>query len=476
MISTAKKIAKKQSLVVLFSGDKLHAQQLPGIDDHWMTLIDDRIKASLVKEKEYVVFQTELTAKAPRIALANIGASDAVANLRCLAGQLAREFKKESGIQWICVDGPSDWAFHVGQSIAMGLYKVPNQKSDEKPDNKPSKHLIITSEKTLVGHGEIVGEAVNKARSFANLPANVLTTTQFVADIKALFKGVKNVSVTVLNEAAMKKKNMHALLGVGQGSMYPSYLVDISYNGGTGKPICIVGKGVMFDTGGISIKPSHKMKEMKGDMGGAAAVVAAAWAVAQMGVKKKVSFIVPIVENMVSATAQRPGDVVVASNGTSIEITNTDAEGRLILADALVYATKKKPSCLVDIATLTGASVIALGPYAISVLGNHQGVVDQLIAASASYNERCWQLPLFDDYKDLLKSDVADVLNANEGREAGTITAAKFLECFVGKLPWAHLDIASTMSVSGTKGDMVKGMTGAGTRALISFVNATLPV
>ena len=146
------------------------------------------------------------------------------------------------------------------------------------------------------------------------------------------------------------------------------------------------------------------------------------------------------------------------------------------MADALVYATKKKPSCLVDIATLTGASVIALGPYAISVLGNHQGVVDQLIAASASYNERCWQLPLFDDYKDLLKSDVADVLNANEGREAGTITAAKFLECFVDKLPWAHLDIASTMSVSGTKGDMVKGMTGAGTRALISFVNATLPV
>ena len=154
---------------------------------------------------------------------------------------------------------------------------------------------------------------------------------------------------------------MHALLGVGQGSKYPSYLVDIEYNGGAGDHVALVGKGVMFDTGGISIKPSGRMKEMKGDMGGAAAVVAAAWGAGQLNIKRKVSFIVPIVENMVGKDAQRPGDVVVASNGTSIEITNTDAEGRLILADALVYACKKKVKKVVDIATLTGASVIALG-------------------------------------------------------------------------------------------------------------------
>ena len=263
---------------------------------------------------------------------------------------------------------------------------------------------------------------------------------------------------------------MHALLGVGQGSKYPSYLVDITYTGASTPAIALVGKGVVFDTGGISIKPSRNMKEMKGDMGGAAAVVASAWAAGQLNVKRKISFIVPIVENMVSSDAQRPGDVVVASNGTSIEITNTDAEGRLILADALVYAAKKKVTAMVDIATLTGASIIALGPYAISVMGNNQSVVDQMLDQSVQYNERCWQLPLFDDYKDLLKSDVADVLNANEGREAGTITAAKFLEQFVGDVPWCHLDIASTMSASSSKGDMVKGMTGAGTRALISFM------
>ena len=245
---------------------------------------------------------------------------------------------------------------------------------------------------------------------------------------------------------------------------------DITYKGAAGAPIGIVGKGVMFDTGGISIKPSRNMKEMKGDMGGAAAVVASAWAVGQMKLKRHVSFVIPIVENMVSSAAQRPGDVVVASNGTSIEITNTDAEGRLILADAFGVYSKEKPICMLDIATLTGASIIALGPYAISVLGNDQHVIDQLLDSGLIYNERCWQLPLFDDYKTLLSSDVADILNANEGREAGTITAAKFLEQFVGDVPWAHLDIASTMSVSSTKGDQIKGMTGAGTRALISFL------
>ena len=288
--------------------------------------------------------------------------------------------------------------------------------------------------------------------------------------LKALFKDDKRYKVTVLSDSDLKKKKMMALLGVGQGSKYPSYLVDITYDGGGKDHVALVGKGVVFDTGGISIKPSNRMREMKGDMGGSAAVVASAWAAGKIDLKRKVSFIVPIVENMVSMEAQRPGDVVVASNGTSIEITNTDAEGRLILADALVYATKKKVNSIVDIATLTGASIIALGSYAVATLGNNQALVDDLIDAGKRVNEPLWQLPLFDEYKDLLKSDVADILNANEGREAGTITAAKFLEQFVGDTPWAHLDIASTMSVKSNKDEQVKGMTGAGTKALISYL------
>ena len=288
---------------------------------------------------------------------------------------------------------------HIAQVIQMVTYKVPHSKSVKDEASVNVKHAIVGAKKQQVENGAAIGDSVNKARSFANMPANLLTTDAFVKDIKALFKGDKRYKVTILNESEMKKKKMHALLGVGQGSKYPSYLVDIEYNGGAGDHVALVGKGVMFDTGGISIKPSGRMKEMKGDMGGAAAVVAAAWGAGQLNIKRKVSFIVPIVENMVGKDAQRPGDVVVASNGTSIEITNTDAEGRLILADALVYACKKKVKKVVDIATLTGASVIALGPYAVSVLGNNQAVVDDLISAGNDMNEPLWQLPLLMNIK-----------------------------------------------------------------------------
>ena len=383
---------------------------------------------------------------------------------------LVRQLSKESVVQWVSVDSIDNWDMHLAQVIEMVNYTVPTKKSEKKSPSKSTKHIVLTSNKKQLLDGQIIGQSVNKARTFANQPANVLTTSEFVKQIKSLFKGDKRYKVSVLSEKELAKKKMNALLGVGQGSKYPSYLVDITYTGSNSNHIALVGKGVVFDTGGISIKPSRNMREMKGDMGGAAAVVATAWAAGQLNEKRKVSFIIPIVENMVSSSAQRPGDVVVASNGTSIEITNTDAEGRLILADSLVYASKKKVDCILDVATLTGASVIALGPYAIAVMGNNQSVIDQLVDCSQNYNERCWQLPLFDEYKDLLSSDVADLLNANEGREAGAITAAKFLEQFVDDTPWAHLDIASTMSVSSNKGDQVKGMTGSGTRSLIAFI------
>jgi len=470
MIKTATKVNQNHHLVIFFKDKTSHQAIAQVLPTEWSNLVKSFRSAKHVGPKKSRMIQTGLDPKAPRLVLVNLGETASVPLFRNLVGDVARQLRSEGTVQWLSVESISDWECHLSQVIPMSLYSIPHQKSSKKDEQGVGSHIVITSQKSVVNDGRIVGDAVNKARSFAHMPANILTTSQFVDDIKALFKGDPRYQVTVLNESALKKKKMHALLGVGQGSIHPSYLVDITYKGGGTEAIGIIGKGVMFDTGGISIKPSRNMKEMKGDMGGAAAVVATAWAVGQLKLKRNVSFIVPIVENMVSADAQRPGDVVVASNGTSIEITNTDAEGRLILADALVYASKKKLACMLDIATLTGASTIALGPYAISVLGNHQGVVDQLLAASMTYNERCWQLPLFDEYQELLRSDVADILNANEGREAGTITAAKFLEQFVGDVPWAHLDIASTMSVSATKGDQVKGMTGAGTRALISFL------
>jgi leucyl aminopeptidase len=470
MIKICEKINVKHHLVILFdekTTDKTLASALPSpLSENVLA----HKKAGKLSSNSIHEIQLTGAPDTPRVLLINVGNHNAPMVARKWASDAARKLRHENHVQWLSFTHVDDWELWLSQVIVMALYEPLNYKSNQK--KMPlSKHSLVTKNKALVTEGVTVATAVNKARHFANAPANILTTTQFVNDIVDLFKNDDRYNVKVMNESELKKKKMNALLGVGQGSSYPSYLVDITYKGArTGAPIAIIGKGVVFDTGGISIKPSRSMKDMKGDMGGAAATVAAAWAVGQMKLKRNASFIVPIVENMVSSTAQRPGDVVVASNGTSIEITNTDAEGRLILADALVYASKKNPQCMVDIATLTGASTIAVGPYAIPAMGNEQSVVDQLLAAGQVYNERLWQLPLFEEYKELLASDVADILNANEGREAGTITAAMFLAQFVGNIPWGHLDIASTMMVSSTKGDQVKGMTGAGTRTLISFI------
>ena len=471
MIKQAKSVKKNTNTVVFIFEDTKKSDLVTQLDQVQVDIILDYKKNEKLKDNTVTKVQLEATAKSSCLIIAQLGKKEdySIKRFRGLVAKANRMVIKEDTVQWVSLPVIENWEWHAAQVIQMVQYEVPHSKSDKKPESYPT-HTFIGAQKKLVNDGFYIGEAVKKARTFANLPANILTTTEYVNQIKALFKGDKRYKVTVLSDSDLKKKKMMALLGVGQGSKYPSYLVDITYDGGGKDHVALVGKGVVFDTGGISIKPSNRMREMKGDMGGSAAVVAAAWAAGKIDLKRKVSFIVPIVENMVSMEAQRPGDVVVASNGTSIEITNTDAEGRLILADALVYATKKKVDSIVDIATLTGASIIALGPYAVATLGNNQALVDDLIGAGKRVNEPLWQLPLFDEYKDLLKSDVADILNANEGREAGTITAAKFLEQFVGDTPWAHLDIASTMSVNSNKDEHVKGMTGAGTKALISYL------
>ena len=244
--------------------------------------------------------------------------------------------------------------------------------------------------------------------------------------------------------------------------------MDITYKGGGTEAIGIIGKGVMFDTGGISIKPSRNMKEMKGDMGGAAAVVAAAGC-GSIEIETKCILYCSDCRKYGVSGCPAPRRCCGCQQWHQCRNYQYGCRGTINTGGCIGLCVKEKLACMLDIATLTGASIIALGPYAISVMGNHQGVVDQLLAASMTYNERCWQLPLFDEYQELLRSDVADVLNANEGVKLEPL-AAKFLEQFVGDVPWAHLDIASTMSVSATKGDQVKGMTGAGTRALISFL------
>ncbi|MFT5506764.1 MAG: leucyl aminopeptidase, partial [Gammaproteobacteria bacterium] len=283
----------------------------------------------------------------------------------------------------------------------------------------------------------------------------------------SMSKGQARLKTTVLDETAMQKLKMGSLLSVSAGSRQPAKLIVIEYSGGKAKdkPIVLVGKGVTFDTGGISLKAGAAMDEMKFDMCGAASVFGTVNAVNQMKLPINVVGIIPATENMPDGLATKPGDVVTSMSGQTIEILNTDAEGRLILCDALTYAEKFKPSCVIDIATLTGACIVALGKVPSGVLGNHQPLIDELIASGQKIEDKIWQLPLWDEYQDQIKSNFADMANIG-GRDAGTITAACFLSRFTKKYQWAHLDVAGTAWHSGER----KGSTGRPVPLLSQFI------
>ena len=287
-----------------------------------------------------------------------------------------------------------------------------------------------------------IGEGTHLARDLVNEPPNILYPKAYAKRIKALEK--LGVSVEVLGEKRMTTLGMHSLLGVGLGSARESQLVIMRYNGGKKgvKPVCLVGKGVTFDSGGISLKPGNGMWDMKGDMGGSAAVVGAMHTLASRGAKANVIGLVGLVENMPDAAAQRPGDIVTSMSGQTIEVQNTDAEGRLVLADVLYYArTKYKPQAMVNLATLTGAILVAVGHEYGGMFSNSDKVAGQLEAAADSSTEKLWRFPLGPEFDRMLDSKFADMKNIG-GRLAGSITAAQFLQRFVGDTPWAHLDIA----------------------------------
>jgi leucyl aminopeptidase len=272
----------------------------------------------------------------------------------------------------------------------------------------------------------------------------------------------------------MRAEGMHALLAVAQGSLEEPRFIAIEYSGGTdgAAPLVLVGKGVTFDSGGISIKPAERMEDMKFDMSGAAAVLGAMQGIAELKLRANVVALIPATENLPSGTALKPGDVIRTHLGKTIEIINTDAEGRLILADALSYARRYNPAAIVDCATLTGACVIALGHHAIGIMGNNGALIDQLRAAGQRTGERCWPLPLWDEYREQIDSTIADIKNSG-GRPAGSITAGWFLKEFVAdETPWAHLDIAGTAYRDEAAPYLRKGAAGVPTRLLIDWVRA----
>ena len=338
----------------------------------------------------------------------------------------------------------------LSKDKAPSLNKVSLNFSDKKS-------AAMKKAKLAVQIGNAIGKGRNAARDLGDLGGNICTPTYLAKQATNYSKTYSKLKTTILNQKEMEKLGMGSLLSVSKGSRTPPKFIVMQYNGGkkSDRPYVLVGKGVTFDSGGISIKPGAAMDEMKYDMCGAAGVMGTMVTVNELKLPINVVVIVPSVENMPDGAASKPGDVVKSMSGQTIEVLNTDAEGRLILCDALTYSKKFKPKAVIDVATLTGACVIALGAHPAGLLSNQQKLADQILSAGTECGDRAWQMPLWDDYQDQLKSNFADIANIG-GREAGTITAACFLSRFTKKLNWAHLDIAGVAWFSGAK----KGATG----------------
>lgn len=370
-----------------------------------------------------------------------------------------------------------DIGWRVRQAVmvtAEALYRFDRLKSKKDEARRPLRKLTLYTDtrselaqaENALREGAAIARAMDTMKDLANLPGNICTPSYLAEQARALAEA-HGLEIEVLGRAEMEALGMNTLLAVARGSHQPPQLIILRYAGGEpdAAPIVLVGKGVTFDTGGISLKPPAEMDEMKFDMSGAASVIATIQAAALMQLPLNVIAVVPAVENMPGGNATRPGDIVTSLSGQTVEILNTDAEGRLILCDALTYVERFQPACVVDVATLTGACVIALGHVASGLMANHDGLARELLEAGQAAWDRAWQLPLFDDYQEQLQSNFADMANIG-GRPAGTITAACFLARFTKKYHWAHLDIAGVAYKSGKE----KGSTGRPVPLLSHFL------
>ncbi len=364
----------------------------------------------------------------------------------------------------------------IAEGAAQGSFYYGELKLPPEDPRKPLEQveLLAGEDPGAWDEGHKVGAAIGAGQLFTRglqvLPSNQATPT-FLANAATDLGRRHGIPVTVLDKAAIVTEGMGGLLAVAQGSAEEPRFIILEYKGGNGAPVVLVGKGVTFDTGGISIKPAQNMEDMKYDMSGAAAVLGTFEMLGRLKPKVNVIGLVPSTENMPSGTAIKPGDVIKSHFGKTIEVINTDAEGRLILADALSWARRYKPSAVLDIATLTGAIVVALGHTATGLFGPDEALVEELRAAGDRGDERVWPMPVWDEYRELNKSDIADVKNTG-GRPAGSISAAWFLREFVEGFPWAHLDIAGTAYTEREDATKVKGPTGVGVRLFAEFVLA----
>jgi leucyl aminopeptidase len=443
--------------------------------------------------------------KAKRLLLIGIGEADELDadKLRGLAGTAVREaMSRKAGKVALLMPALDDDVLDarvqaMAEGCVLGGYRMDDFKGSEaKPGGRVAAVALLLERgghlrraRAAARRGEVLAECQNLARHLSDTPANELPPASLASEARRVGREC-GLRVKVLDVPALERLKMGGILAVGGGSARPPRLIAMEYTppapraagrGAKGKkkgkagtkapaPFCIVGKGITFDSGGISIKPAAGMEEMKHDMSGAAAVVGALRACALLELPHPVVGVIGAAENLPSGTAYRPGDVVTAMSGKTIEVLNTDAEGRVVLADALHYArTEYEPCAIVDLATLTGACMIALGRWATGVFGNHQGLIERMRAAGETTSETAWPMPLLDGHKEEIRSKIADIKNTG-GREAGASTAAAFLSHFVGKTPWVHLDIAGTGWTSKTGPYHAGGATGVGVRLLLELL------
>ena len=475
-------------VVEMTEGGGRLASEVAAVDTALGGVIAQMIADGLITGRpgEVTVLPAGRRLKAKRVVILGIGKREGVTAdaVRTRSGNLARRLRDmNAGVVAITLQeassalDPTDAGRAVAEALVLGLYRF--DRHHTRAQDRPRHHiesvtLVESSARRAaaaqrgVEVGVILGDATNFARDLANEPANLMTPTIMAARAQQLAAEV-GIECTIIERAEAERLKMGSYLSVANGSAQPPKFIVLTYRGaGTGRPIALVGKGITFDTGGISLKPAENMDAMKGDMSGAASVIATIGALARLKAKVNVIAIAPCTENMPGGTATKPGDVVYAMDGTSIEVLNTDAEGRLVLADGIAYAKSKGATTIIDIATLTGAMGVALGGVRTGIFCNHDRTMADVERAAEAAGEKVWRMPLDAEYDDQIKSDVADIKNTG-GRPAGSITAAKFIERFVGTTPWAHFDIAGVMSKSSDSGVWVKGMSGNPVRTLIHF-------
>jgi leucyl aminopeptidase len=477
------------AVFVHFEGEAIPAGGAAARDERMQRLISGVLGLGDFKGKknEITVLYTYEGCPVKRLVLAGLGkrsdfSPDRLRGAFSRAAQHIRSVNVTGFSTYIASDGielPVDaFAEYAVEGVVLGLYQyLPFKTVDRKDDQEISACQFIVEKsdsnavRAAVKRAEIVTDAVNYARDLVSAPGNEMTPTDLAGEALASLKG-NNLNCSVITEAKMKELGMNALLGVARGSRQPPKMIIADYRGGKNgdKPIALVGKGITFDSGGISLKPADKMDLMKTDMAGGAAVIATLRAAAELSLPLNIVGIVPATENMPGGNANKPGDILRSMSGLTIEVINTDAEGRLILADALTYAAVTfDPAAIIDLATLTGACVVALGDDVIGMLGNDPEMKGRLREASAATGEKLWELPLGEQFDELIKSDVADYRN-QAGRAGAASIAAAFLNKFVGDCKWVHLDIAGPAWVEKNRPYIPKGASGIGVRLLLHLL------